>query len=219
MIYKNLTVIGTSHISKESLKEVAEAIEKEKPAIVALELDRKRFFALLHKEKRGVRISDIGRIGFKGYLFALLGAWAEKKLGAIVGVQPGSEMVAAIRLAKKKKIRVALIDQDIEVTLKKFSKNLTWREKWNFIKDIFKGFFIRRRLEFDLNKVPSKEIIKKLTDEVKKNYPSVYRVLVSERNEFMAANLKTIIKENPKVKIVAIVGAGHEEEIIGLIEA
>lgn len=217
MICKNLIVIGTSHIAKESLKEVAEVIEKEDPAIVALELDRKRFFALLQKEKRGVSISDIGRIGFKGYLFALLGAWAEKKLGAIVGVQPGSDMVAAIKLAKKKNIRVALIDQDIEVTLRKFSKSLSWKEKWNFIKDIFKGFFIRRKLDFDLNKVPSKEIIRKLTNEVKKNYPNVYRVLVTERNEVMAANLKKIMLENPKAKIAAIVGAGHEEEIIELI--
>ncbi|MBI2129388.1 TraB/GumN family protein [Candidatus Woesearchaeota archaeon] len=219
MIHKNLIVIGTSHIAKESLKEVEDTIKKEKPDIVALELDRKRFFALLQKEKRGVRISDIGRIGFKGYLFALLGAWAEKKLGSIVGVQPGSEMVAAIKLAKKNNIRVALIDQDIEVTLKKFSKSLTWKEKLNFVKDIFKGFLMRRKLEFDLNKVPSKEIIRKLTDEVKKNYPNVYRVLVIERNEVMAANLKKIMLENPKAKIAAIVGAGHEEEIIGMIKA
>lgn len=219
MVYKNLTVIGTSHIAKESLKEVEEAIEKENPGIIALELDRKRFFALLHEEKRGVSIRDIGKIGFKGYLFVLLGAWAEKKLGSIVGVSPGSEMIKAINLAKKSKTRVALIDQDIEVTLRKFSKNLTWKERWNFVRDIFKSFFIRKKICFDLNKVPSKEVIKKLTNEVKKSYPSIYRVLVTERNEIMASNLKKIMLENPDSKIVAIVGAGHEDEIISLVKA
>ena len=37
-----LKIIGTSHIAKESVEEVKDTILKEKPDIIALELDRKR---------------------------------------------------------------------------------------------------------------------------------------------------------------------------------
>ena len=114
MKYRNLTLIGTSHIAEQSLREVTAAIDKQKPDLLALELDRKRFYALTHRVRRKVSIGDIRRVGLKGFLFNLIGAWVEKKLGKVVGVEPGAEMLTAIKLAKKHNIRIALIDQDIE---------------------------------------------------------------------------------------------------------
>jgi len=218
MKYKNLTLLGTSHIAKQSLREVEEAINKEKPDIVALELDRKRLAALLEKERPSIRLRDIKRIGFKGFLFSAIGAWAEKKLGEKVGVSPGSEMKRAFELAKEKGIGIAMIDQDIEVTLRKISKMLTWREKWNFVVDAFKAMVLKKKeVIFDLSKVPSEKVIKKLTSKVKKRYPNLYYVLVEERNKIMAKNLAVLCSKHPKKRILAIIGAGHEKEIIGLV--
>ncbi|MCH8003496.1 MAG: TraB/GumN family protein [Nanoarchaeota archaeon] len=218
MKYNNLTIIGTSHIAKQSLDEVEEAIEKGKPDIIALELDRRRLYSLFNKPGK-MRIYDIKRVGIKGFIFSLIGAWAEKKLGKMVGVMPGSEMKKAVRLAKKNKIRIALIDQDIEITLKRFSKSLTWKEKWNFFADIIKALFLRKKvIEFDLTKVPDKKIIKKLVGQVKKRYPNIYNVLIVERNHVMAENLRKIMENYPEKKILAIIGAGHEEDIIKLIK-
>jgi pheromone shutdown-related protein TraB len=218
MDYKNLTIIGTSHIAKQSLEDVEKAIEQDKPDIIALELDRKRFYSLFKKQGK-IKIYDIKRIGFKGFIFSLIGAWAEKKLGKIVGVSPGSEMKKAVRLAKKHNIKIALIDQDIELTLKKFSRSITWKEKWNFFVDILKAIFIRKKIiEFDLTKVPSRKIIKKLIRKVKERYPNVHRVLIEERNHIMADNIKKLMESNPGKKILTIIGAGHEEEILKLIK-
>jgi len=221
MKYRNLTIIGTSHIAKQSLKEVEQTIDNLKPDIVALELDKKRFHALISKKKKGrLRIYDIKRIGIKGFIFSLIGAWAEKKLGEKVGVAPGSEMIKAIKLAKKNRISIALIDQDIEITLKRFSKALTWKEKWNFLADIFKAVILRKKeVQFDLSKVPDKKTIKKLIKKVRDRYPNIYNVLVAERNEFMAKRLIRIMKQKPDSKILAIVGAGHEDEIIEIIKS
>lgn len=221
MEYKNLTIIGTSHIAKESVEEVKNTILKEKPDIIALELDKKRFYSLLHKKKKREKINlyNIFKIGVKGFFFALLGAWAEKKLGTIVGVSPGSEMLQAIKLAKKNRIKIALIDQDIEITLKKFSKAITWKEKLNFIVDIFKAVILKeRKIEFDLTKVPDEKIIKKLIKEVKDRYPNVYRILVKQRNYIMAHNLFNLMQKKADKKILAIIGAGHEKEILDLIK-
>ncbi len=218
-IVTQLKIIGTSHISPESIEKVEKAILKEKPAIVAIELDRKRLFALLQKDKQKPSFRDIRRVGFKGWLFALIGAWAERKLGAKVGVSPGSEMLKAISAAQQTGAKVALIDQDIEITLRRFSKALSWKEKWRFIGDLFKGAVLKKGVKIDLAKVPSQKVIEKLIEDVRKRYPNVYRVLVQERNEVMAKRLAHIIKHRPEDKIVAVVGAGHEKEIAKLVKS
>lgn len=211
---ENIKIIGTSHIAKQSLKEVEDAINNFKPDIIALELDRKRMYGLMSNQKSKPKIDDVFRIGFKGFLFSLIGAWAEKKLGEIVGVSPGDEMKIAIKLAKEKKIKIAMIDQDIEITLKKFSKSLSWKEKWNFLVDLVKAFIFRKKeIDFDLRTVPSEKVIKKLIDKVKDRYPNVYNVLIAERNEVMARRLNKIMQKNPELKIVAVIGAGHKSEV------
>jgi len=58
MKYRDLTIIGTSHIAKQSLDEVERAINVEKPDIIALELDRRRLYSLFKKPGR-IRIYDI----------------------------------------------------------------------------------------------------------------------------------------------------------------
>ena len=219
MKYQNLTIIGTSHIAKQSLLEVERAIEESKPDIVALELDSKRLYSLMNREKSKISIYNIRRVGLKGFIFSLIGAWAEKKLGKLVGVAPGSEMKKAIMLARKNKLKIALIDQDIEITLRRFSKALTWKEKWNFIADIVKQIFAgNREIEFDLTKVPDRKTIRKLIGKVKIRYPNIYKVLIEERNEVMAKNLEKIMEEHQDKKILAIIGAGHEEDIIDIIK-
>jgi pheromone shutdown-related protein TraB len=210
-------IIGTSHIAPESLKKVEQAILKYEPEIVAVELDKKRLIALMQKGKTKPRLSDIRRVGFKGWLFSVVGAWVERKLGAKVGVSPGAEMIKAVAIAQEKGAKVALIDQDIEVTLRKFSKSLSWKEKWNFLVDIVKGLF-GKGVKFDISKVPPKKLIKKLIADVKIRYPNIYRVLIKERNEYMAKRLAKIVDMHPEDTLIAVVGAGHEDEIAKLLK-
>lgn len=224
MKYKNLITVGTSHIAKQSLEEVEHAISHYKPEIIAIELDRKRYYALTHNTKRKLQLSDIKRIGIKGFLFNLFGAWGEEKLGKLVGMKPGAEMIRAIQLAKETKTKLALIDQDIEVTLKNISKELTWKEKWNFIVDIIKGIVFKKSelkklgiKNLDLTKVPPKTLIKKLIKRVKERYPNLHKVLIADRNEYMAKKIKYLLERHPN-NIVAIIGAGHEEDIINIIK-
>ncbi len=214
---KNLTLIGTSHISIESVKLVEKVILEKKPDIVALELDQPRFFSLISGKKRKLSIKDIKNLGIKGFLINLIGAWIEKKLGELVGTPPGSEMIKAIESANKVKAKIALIDRDIRVTLKRLNKKITFKEKIHFLKDIIKGFIRRETVvKFDLRKVPNDEVIENLIKKVKKDYPSFYNVLIDERNKYMSKNLYKLMTLNKN--IVAIVGAGHEKEMIAIIK-
>ncbi|MBS3125603.1 TraB/GumN family protein [Candidatus Woesearchaeota archaeon] len=214
-----LKIIGSSHIAKESMEQVERTIRELKPKIVAIELDQKRLHALLSpKQARGPTFKDIGRIGIQGYLFALLGGWMERKLGSQVGVLPGDEMRVAIKVTKEVNAQLALIDQDIEKTLKRLSQGLTWKEKFRFVWDIVVGVVFRKGVEFDLSKVPQEEMIVKLLGEVRHKYPTIYRVLVFERNEHMARVLVHLLKTHPQDIIVAVVGAGHKKEIADLVK-
>jgi pheromone shutdown-related protein TraB len=227
MEYRNLRIIGTSHIARQSLQEIRKAFETEKPGIVAVELDQRRLASLFSKEQSRIGAADIMRIGVKGYLFAAIGGWLQRKLGNIVGVTPGSEMKLAVELAKKENAKIALIDQDIEVTLRKFSQRLSWREKLRFLGDIFRSVFFKKKAlrelgikdeKLDLAKVPDKELVSKLIRQLEKRYPNVYDVLVKQRNKVMANNLHQIMQMNPSEKILAVVGAGHEEELLEMVK-
>ena len=213
--YKNLTLIGTSHISPESIKQVKAVIEEKKPNYVAIELDRGRFEGLMHPNKKNkFRIKDIKRIGISGLLFAIFGRWIEEKLGKMVGTKPGDEMKKAVYVAAKVNARILLIDQEIGVTLKRLFKTLTWKEKFTFVLDLIKGLFgIGEKIKIDLKSVPGDELIEKLILQVKDRYPSIHKVLIQERNVYMANKLRNFMGRNPDAVIVAIVGAGHKKGI------
>lgn len=224
----NLTIIGTSHIAKQSVNEIKKAIEDTKPNIVAVELDFNRAVALMQKQKSKISLTDILQIGIKGYIFVKIGQIVQQKLGKMVGVSPGSEMKTAMELAKKYDLEVSFIDQPIQITLKKFSKTLTWKEKFRFVGDIIKGLLFPKRQikelgldQFDLTKVPESDVIEKMMEQTKGRYPSVYKTLVDDRNKYMVRSLVKLMRKNPEKKILAVVGAGHKkgmEELLLRVE-
>ena len=123
-------------------------------------------------------------------------------------------MKAAYRLARRKGIAVALIDQDISITLQRLSKSITWKEKFRFLGDVLKGLFGGKpEFIFDLSTVPEEEIIKKMIARIRDRYPTIYRVLIEERNQAMTRNLTRLRQENPDKRILAIVGAGHKDDL------
>ena len=208
----NICILGTSHIAKQSVEQVKKAIEQLNPDIIALELDRDRLEGLFMPKRPKPRLRDIRRVGAKGLLFQMLGAWAEKKLGDVVGVKPGAEMKEAATIARARQKKLALIDQPIGITLRRLSKGITWREKFTFLKEGLSAlFFHKTALSFDLRTVPKEEIILRMLEEVRVKYPNVYRVLLTERNHYMAKKLRMLTEHFPEASILAVVGAGHVE--------
>ena len=213
--FKNLTILGTSHIAKESVQAVERLITQKKPNLIALELDLARYRAIVTQKKQYHKNLDI-----KTFIINLIGAYAEKSLGKQTGIKPGTEMRTAIDLAKQNKIPLFLIDQPINITLRKLSSQITRKEKITLVKDVFTTIFNKKKkIPFDLNKVPSKKIINSLIQETKEKYPSIYKILVEERNVYMAKALNKIINKFPEKEILAIVGAGHENDIVGELKS
>lgn len=222
----NIKFVGTSHIAKQSIEEIKRQVGEFQPDILAVELDAERAAALLgeNKQKRSP-LQQLRAFGAKGYLFAQLGHYIQQKLGKKVGISPGSEMKTALEIAKKQKIEVALIDQPIRLTLKKFSRSFTWKERWHFLQDVFGSIFCPKRqlkkwklTHFDLKTVPPEEIITELIENVRERYPSLYKILIEERNKYMVQKLVQLMRQDKEKKVLVVVGAGHKKGMEELLK-
>lgn len=222
----NVILVGTSHIAKESVDNVALVVEQFAPCIVGVELDKGRFYGLVHDQKKTTLFSweNIRQFGVKGFVFAVIASTFTERLAKMVGAKPGEDMLSTIRTAKKKDLTIALLDQPIQITLRRFSQEITWKEKWRFVVDVFAGFLFPTQqakkygLEnMDLRKVPQNELISKMLFHVRKRYPNVYKVLIEERNLYMVRKIRLFQEKHPGLPIVVVIGAGHEEGMRGLL--
>ncbi|MBI4152225.1 TraB/GumN family protein [Candidatus Woesearchaeota archaeon] len=227
----NLKILGTSHIARQSIEELKRIVTEYQPEIIALELDQERASVLLEGERRSKRpslLQQVRSFGLKGYLFARLGHYIQQKLGQSVGVSPGSEMKTALEIARKQNLQIALIDQPIHLTLQKFSKGFTWRERGRFASDIFFGLIQPQKQmkkwkisQFDLRSVPPEEILREMIEHLKERYPSLHKTLIEDRNKYMVRKLVQLVRGNKDKKILVVVGAGHQkgmEELLLKVE-
>ena len=212
---KNVKIIGSSHVAKESVNEIRKDILLEKPEIVCVELDKNRFVSLFQKQRK-LKFSDL-KVGGFGALFMIIGRWLQKKLGDQVGIMPVADMKTAVLAAREVKAKIYLIDIPIQKTLFKLSKEVPMLEKLKLVfYIIFSPLSPKNRKiakQFDLNKVPKQEFINQIISEMRLRFPKLFKVLLDDRNVYMANQLKKISKDNPDSNIIAVVGAGHEKDI------
>lgn len=197
-------VYGVSHVSEESIQLIRSKIEEHDPDIVALELDAPRLNALLSDENAS---SD----SFFGEIIRRF----QRYVGNKTGVMPGDEMVFAYEECGREDIEVALIDQNIQITLNRL-KEVRRKEKVKAALSIIFALLMPGKM--NLKNIPSDAEIESLLEETKDQYPGIYRVLVEERNTYMAEALKHLQRNNAEKEIVAFVGAGHRDEIRRLLE-
>ena len=214
----SIHIIGSSHIARDVVKEIKNFITTEKPDAVAVELDKNRLIALYSKKTRP-SIQDIKYIGVMGFIFNLLGAHIQKKLGSKVHAAPGIDMKTAIHEAKKIGAQVYLIDRPIQKTLQRISK-IPRKEKIKLVYYLLLGPIFQREevKKFDLKSVPEDQTISKILKEFKKQLPKTYNVLIKERNEILARNIHFVRKANPAAKILVVIGAGHVQDVKNLLK-
>jgi pheromone shutdown-related protein TraB len=222
--YKNpaaspkITLVGTAHVSDKSVAEVNEVIEREKPDIVAVELDNARYKALKGEEDvKEINVKELLSEGkFYHFLLHLLLAYIQKKIGDDAGVKPGAEMLLAIEKAEKIGARVALIDRDIQLTLGRFWNKMSFFEKLKLFGSITGASLGFGTKEIDMDTVTNEDVVSQLVAELRKMAPSAASVLIDERDAYMARNLLEISREG---NVVAVVGAGHKEGIQRYLDA
>lgn len=212
-----LTIIGTAHVSEESVNEVKDAIYEQHPDIVAIELDRGRYAKIKNKmmgieeddEISVTRIIKENKVGL--FLVSTLLGYFQSKIGDEVNVDPGSEMIGAIEACEDLNIPIALIDREINITLQRALNKMRFMEKAKFAYGLLLSIFGLDDDEddIDIEELKKSETIDDMMEIFKDEAPSVYEVLVHERDAYLAGRIMQI----PHEKVIAVVGAGHRPGI------
>lgn len=205
---REFVLVGTAHISQESVELVREVIEKERPDCVCLELDAQRHEALSQKDRwQQLDLREVIRNRQLATLLAnLLLASYQKRLGGQLGVMPGSELLEASRVATDAGIPIALCDRDIRVTLRRAWNSLSWWRKLELASTMLASAFDSTELsEEDLRNIRNKDVLNELMSELGEGMPTLKRVLIDERDAYLAQR----IRESEGDRVVAVVGAGH----------
>nr|WP_232217823.1 TraB family protein [Methanocaldococcus sp. FS406-22] len=208
----DIYLIGTAHVSKDSIEEVENIISSVSPEGVAVELDDRRFFSLISNEEKKVDLKKVLKEGnFLKFFIYLILANSQKKIGESLGIKPGSEMKKAIEIASRYGLPIYLIDRDINITLSRLMDRMTFKEKIKIFWELLNSDEGDLEVDDDLLKemVENPEKFIKLLKEMS---PTIYEVLVDERDRFMAKRLFELSKG--KNSLVAVVGAGHVEGIV-----
>lgn len=220
-----IIIIGTAHVSKKSVQEVRESIKKEKPDIVAIELDENRYRGMTDPDAnkdQQISFKEILKPGQTFYylLYSFL-AYVQKKMGEQMGVPPGSEMFAAIEGAREVGAGLSLIDRDIQVTFKRFLAKLSFAEKLKMVYNVVKEMIFGEETdqEININSITDQDVVTAMIEEFRKFAPTAASVLIDERDAYLAGNiLKTAQLAGPGKKVVVVIGAGHRQGVMNYLQ-
>jgi pheromone shutdown-related protein TraB len=215
---KEIVLIGTAHVSKESVTLVEETIATEQPDTVCVELCPSRYQSL--KQKDRWQNTDIVKVIKEKKVFLLLSnlmlASFQKRLAKKLDIQPGQEMLQAISSAEAVGARIVVADRDIRTTLSR-----AWRIMgvWNKIKLLFQLILSLGEMdeisEEDVEKMKERDALEAILSEVGQSMPAIRHALIDERDLYLAEKIRSA----PGPKIVAVVGAGHVPGIMAHWEA
>lgn len=205
---REVYLVGTAHVSLESIDDVRTTVELVQPDAICVELCQGRYEAFTRPD--AWRKMDVFKVIKEGkatlLLSQLIMSAFYKRVGDRLGVRPGADMLEGVRLAREHDAELVLADRDVQVTLKR-----TWRRLgyWNKLKLIFLLL---------TSAVTEPEVDKEAVDDLKREdrledvltefaraFPAVKEAIIDERDVYLAQRIREAAGE----RVVAVVGAGH----------
>ncbi len=202
----SLRLLGTAHVSSESVDLVRSQIEEWGPDLVAVELCPSRMAALTKPDS--LESEDLLKIIKEGRsaMILLQSALAaqQRRMGVSSGEKPGAELLEAVNAAEDSGLPVEMIDRDVVVTLRRAWRKMGIIEKWRILNALL--------WEDDDDEVSIDEVLgdsdllSSMMEEAREIAPGAGEVLIDERDSFLAGRIQQI---RGKGKILAVIGAGH----------
>lgn len=213
---KEIYLVGTAHVSKESVKDVRESCDTVKPDTVCVELCAARHKALVRRDAwQQMNIFKVVREKKAMFLLAQLVMSAfYRKLGEQLGVQPGAEMLEGVKIAEEEGAALVLADRDIEITLKRVWGYLNWWPKLKVMAQLLASLVLVEKIdETMIEEMKNRDQLEALLESFGQTFPEVKQRLLGERDIYLAQK----IRQAPGPKIVAVVGAAHVPGIVNHI--
>ena len=211
---RKITLIGTAHVSAQSVEEVKTEIQNNPPQCAAIELDSARYESMSNPEK--YKDLDIIKVLKRGEALLILAnlilSSFQKRMGQNIGVKPGDEMRAAIDVAQDKNIPFELVDRPIKVTLNRaWAKNSFWG-KCKLLAALISSAFTKEEIsEEEIESLKKENEMDSMMGELSEYLPKVKEVLIDERDRYLAAHIWECKNEycDQAKSVTAILGAGH----------
>jgi pheromone shutdown-related protein TraB len=205
---REIYLVGTAHVSTESVEDVRKTIEIVQPDSVCVELcpsrhktmtdtsswEKMNIFKVIKEKKATLLLAQLIMSSFY------------KRLGEKLGVKPGAEMLEAVKLADEKKAELVLADRDIQITLKRVWASLSFFNKLKMASEVMAGVFTSEKIDKELiEKIKTSDQLESVMSEFTKSMPQVKSTLIDERDVYMSQKIRSARGD----KVVAVLGAGH----------
>ena len=212
---KTVYIVGTAHVSAQSVRDVRAAVAAVRPDTIAIELCEPRYQGLVKKDAwRHTNIFQVIRQGKAMFLLAQLVLQSfYRRLGKQLEVEPGAEMLAGAACAEETGARLELIDRRIDTTLKRVWRHLGFWHRIKLFGVLVEAMFSSEEIAGqDIEALKKQDQLEALMGEMGRAFPQIKKRLIDERDVYLAQKLR----ESAGTSIVAVVGAGH---VPGMLEA
>ena len=206
-------LLGTAHVSRESVDQVRSTIAEEIPDRICVEIDSARHQSLTKKDNW--QNLDIYRVLKERRGFLLLGNLVlssfQRRIGADLGVNPGEEMLAAVDAAREAGIPFSLVDREIHTTLRRAWSTASLWGKNKMLAALLGSVFSREKLTGDeIEALKEQGALDNMMGELADYLPAAKTVLIDERDQYIAGR----IFEADGNRLLVVVGAGHVPGIV-----
>lgn len=226
---EDVWILGTSHLSRDSVADVERVLRAVQPDNVVVELCRSRagimyassdssdepllksnMFSLGGSKFFGAVSRSINLGGQSALALRLLLAVFSSKIASSANRPFGEEFRAARRVSEDIGAQLVLGDRPIEITLERAWKSLTWDQKAKLLISLFRGITSKTHTPDEKAAVSPYELYEKLST----SYPALLQPLIHERDMFLAWSLKRSKAVNKSRTVVGVVGKGHINGIV-----
>ncbi len=194
-------LIGTAHVIDLSLP-LERHIKNFNPDLIALELDKQRWYALKTESRR-----------IEGPFYLKILARLQKYLGDSFGSSPGAEMMVATNIGNSIGAKLAFIDKPILQTIQGAWKNMPWSEFFSIVMDSLVSFVGGGSTNIGTS-MKTGDFSSEL-EQFSIQYPSIKKELIDKRDLYMSTNIVKLFRTQNCNRMLAIVGEGH---VIGMAE-
>jgi pheromone shutdown-related protein TraB len=210
---KEIILIGTAHVSKESVALVKQVIDSKHPDSICIELDKERYKNMQNpKAWEDTNVIDVIKSKKVGLLLANLALSVyQKNIAKNLDTNVGQEMLQGIESSKELGCELVLADRNIQTTFLRIWRKMNLWKKGKLLVGLLFSFNDDKVTSDDLNELMEKDNLEEAMLDIRKQFPQVGEILISERDQYLANK----IKNAPGNRIVAILGAAH---VVGVKE-
>ncbi|MDR1571538.1 MAG: TraB/GumN family protein [Clostridiales Family XIII bacterium] len=205
---KEIILLATAHVSKQSVELVKRAIEEERPDSVCVELDEDRYRNIQDPEAwKRTDITKVIRSKKVGFLLAnLILSSYQRKMAEKLQTKVGQEMIQGVESAKEAGAELVLADRKIQITFLRIWRKLGIVEKMKLIYSLVFSFDDGEDItDADLQAMLKDDMLEAAMGDIHRQFPKISGILIGERDQYLA----NMIKNAPGRKVVAVLGGAH----------